>query len=169
MTEANESNQPLGLASTDVLGPLPFRYDVVSRRGDDGHVHSVNVWSEHDMCAYAERAVGAEHRRMNAILAAQSAIESLNAVGSPVELPVGRLVPERATFSRGDLVRKRSGSQWQGRVVGEYSTMLTPEGYAVEAEVLPGSVQIYPAAALELVECGKTPNAELTGNRRRQP
>ncbi len=54
-------------------------------------------------------------------------------------------------FKRGDLVRKRSGSQWQGIVVGEYSTTLTPEGYAVESEVHAGSVQIYPAAALELV------------------
>lgn len=55
-------------------------------------------------------------------------------------------------FARGDLVRKRSGSQWQGRVVGEYCTTLTPEGYAVESEAHAGSVQIYPAAALELVE-----------------
>lgn len=53
------------------------------------------------------------------------------------------------TFNRGDLVRKRSGSAWQGRVVGEYSTVLTPEGYAVESDAHPGSVQIYPAKALE--------------------
>lgn len=55
-------------------------------------------------------------------------------------------------FARGDVVRKRSGSQWQGRVVGEYSTTLTPEGYAVESDTHAGSVQIYPAALLELVE-----------------
>ena len=55
-------------------------------------------------------------------------------------------------FKRNDRVRKRSGSKWQGRVVGEYSTELTPEGYAVESEAHAGSVQIYPAAALELVE-----------------
>lgn len=55
-------------------------------------------------------------------------------------------------FSRGDLVRKRSGSAWEGRVVGEYSTALTPEGYAVESAAHPGSVQIYPAAALDLVQ-----------------
>ena len=54
-------------------------------------------------------------------------------------------------FRRGDLVRKRSGSQWKGRIVGEYSTTLTPEGYAVESEAHAGSVQIYPAAALELI------------------
>lgn len=53
------------------------------------------------------------------------------------------------TFNRGDRVRKRSGSAWQGRVVGEYSTALTPDGYAVESEAHPGSVQIYPAKALE--------------------
>jgi len=52
----------------------------------------------------------------------------------------------------GTRVRKKSGSSWQGRVVGYYSTKLTPEGYAVESEREPGSVQIYPRAALELVE-----------------
>ena len=73
-------------------------------------------------------------------------------VAGPLQRPVWRPVPERAKFARGDLVRKRSGSQWQGRVVGEYSTTLTPEGYAVESEAHAGSVQIYPASALELVE-----------------
>lgn len=48
-------------------------------------------------------------------------------------------------------VRKTKGSSWQGRVVGFYSTDLTPEGYAVESEREPGSVQIYPLAALEAV------------------
>lgn len=36
--------------------------------------------------------------------------------------------------------------------MGWYSTKLTPEGYAVESESHPGSVQIYPASALELIE-----------------
>lgn len=63
----------------------------------------------------------------------------------------GPLDERRPSFKRGDLVRKRSGSQWQGRIVGEYSTALTPEGYAVESDVHVGSVQIYPAAALERV------------------
>lgn len=50
-----------------------------------------------------------------------------------------------------DRVRKKSGSEWQGRIVGWYSTELTPEGYAVESEIHKGSVQIYPAKALQLV------------------
>lgn len=54
-----------------------------------------------------------------------------------------------AKFKRGDLVRKVKGASWQGVVVGEYSTALTPEGYAVESIHEIGSVQIYPAAALE--------------------
>lgn len=54
-------------------------------------------------------------------------------------------------FNQGDTVRKTKGSQWQGVVVGTYSTNLTPEGYAVESSTEKGSVQIYPAAALELV------------------
>lgn len=54
-------------------------------------------------------------------------------------------------FKRGDRVRKVKGSDWQGLVCGEYSTALTPEGYNVESEFHPGSVQLYPASALELV------------------
>jgi dihydrofolate reductase (trimethoprim resistance protein) len=57
--------------------------------------------------------------------------------------------PFSTTFELGDRVRKRSGAAWQGRIVGWYSTQLTPEGYAVESEAHPGSVQIYPVAALE--------------------
>ena len=54
-------------------------------------------------------------------------------------------------FKLGDRVRKVKGSEWSGLVVGTYSTQLTPEGYAVESDAHAGSVQIYPAAALELV------------------
>jgi dihydrofolate reductase (trimethoprim resistance protein) len=56
------------------------------------------------------------------------------------------------TFAMGDRVQKKSGSQWHGYVVGWYSTKLTPEGYAVESSSERGSVQIYPVAALELIE-----------------
>ena len=52
-------------------------------------------------------------------------------------------------FQLGDQVAKIRGSSWHGRIVGWYSTSLTPEGYAVESDHEPGSVQIYPAAALE--------------------
>ena len=54
-------------------------------------------------------------------------------------------------FNIGDHVRKKSGSEWQGHIVGWYSTELTHEGYAVESETHKGSVQVYPASALELV------------------
>jgi dihydrofolate reductase (trimethoprim resistance protein) len=62
----------------------------------------------------------------------------------PVKVP-------SAKFTLGDHVRKTKGSRWQGIVVGTYSTSLTPEGYAVESDTETGSVQIYPAAALERV------------------
>ena len=52
-------------------------------------------------------------------------------------------------FKIGDLVRKIKGSDWSGKIVGTYSTELTPEGYCVESDSHAGSVQIYPAAALE--------------------
>ena len=58
--------------------------------------------------------------------------------------------PTPGRFRLGDHVRKVRGSQWQGTVVGFYSTKLTPEGYAVESDAHSGAVQIYPAAALEL-------------------
>jgi len=54
-------------------------------------------------------------------------------------------------FSIGDHVRKTKGSSWQGKIVGFYSTDLTPVGYCVESEREPGSVQIYPQGALEAV------------------
>jgi dihydrofolate reductase (trimethoprim resistance protein) len=57
-------------------------------------------------------------------------------------------------FKIGDYVRKTSGSQWDGYIVGFYSTELTPEGYAVESIFHPGSVQIYPAKALKLITRG---------------
>lgn len=46
-------------------------------------------------------------------------------------------------------VKKKTGGRWHGRVVGFYSTALTPEGYAVESRYERGSVQIYPVSALE--------------------
>lgn len=59
---------------------------------------------------------------------------------------------EKMEFKLGDLVRKKSGSSWHGKIVGTYSTELTPEGYAVESMYEPGSVQIYPAKALEAIQ-----------------
>ena len=53
-------------------------------------------------------------------------------------------------FKLGERVRKTRGSQWHGRIVGTYSTDLTPEGYCVESAYEAGSVQIYPVGALEL-------------------
>jgi len=53
-------------------------------------------------------------------------------------------------FSRGDKVRKKGNKgQWHGVICGEYSTAITPEGYAVESVYEKGSVQIYPVNALE--------------------
>jgi len=59
--------------------------------------------------------------------------------------------PPARIFSIGDLVTKRTGSEWSGRVCGFYSTDLTPNGVCVESDAHKGSVQIYPAKALALV------------------
>lgn len=59
---------------------------------------------------------------------------------------------DRQTFRLGQRVRKKSGSAWHGRVVGTYQTVLTADGYCVESEREPGSVQIYPAHALSAID-----------------
>ncbi len=51
-------------------------------------------------------------------------------------------------FELGDHVTKIKGSSWTGHVVGFYSTDLTPVGYCIESENEPGSIQIYPEAAI---------------------
>jgi hypothetical protein len=61
------------------------------------------------------------------------------------------IVMPDAKWRIGSRVRKTKGSSWQGRVVGFYSTTLTRVGYCVESEREPGSVQLYPEVALELV------------------
>lgn len=61
--------------------------------------------------------------------------------------------PSHFKYQRGDTVRKRGNKgQWHGRIVGWYSTEVTPEGYAVESLYERSSVQIYPASALEAWE-----------------
>jgi hypothetical protein len=61
------------------------------------------------------------------------------------------MTDDHPTFHLGQRVRKISGSCWHGRVVGTYRTVLTAEGYCVESEREPGSVQLYPAHALMAV------------------
>lgn len=53
-------------------------------------------------------------------------------------------------FQLGDYVVKKSGSEWDGHIVGFYSTGRTPRGYAVESAFHRGSVQIYPESALDI-------------------
>ncbi len=72
---------------------------------------------------------------------------------APAELSMGR------KFAVGDRVRKRSGSWWEGRIVGFYSTEQTPIGYNVQLDtVLNGPVQIYPETALTLSPTADTQN-----------
>jgi hypothetical protein len=70
----------------------------------------------------------------------------LEASGYRILAP-GEAAVERK-FALGDRVRKTNGSSWTGRVVGFYSTGLTLVGYCIESENEPGSVQIYPEAAI---------------------
>lgn len=75
-----------------------------------------------------------------------------------------------SAYPIGTRVCKITGSNWHGRVVGHYQTALTPDGVCVESEREPGSVQIYPARALRLVDeagehdsgvAGRCPSEEL--------
>lgn len=59
------------------------------------------------------------------------------------------VTPPGWKYALGQFVRKRSGAQWSGRIVGFYSTEQTPRGYAVESRWHKNTVQIYPEAALE--------------------
>lgn len=51
-------------------------------------------------------------------------------------------------WNLGDYVQKKQNSSWRGKVVGLYSTAATPVGYCVESYFEPGSVQVWPEAAL---------------------
>lgn len=60
--------------------------------------------------------------------------------------------PVTGRIDLGQKVRKKSGSEWEGFVVGYYSTELTPYGLCVESSTHKNSVQIYPRKALEVVD-----------------
>lgn len=81
-------------------------------------------------------------------------LRPLYASPHPVTISPEEGVRERAfdnhQWPLGTRVTKTKGSSWTGRVVGYYSTSMTPVGYAVESENEPGSVQIYPLAALSV-------------------
>lgn len=59
--------------------------------------------------------------------------------------------PNGFTYEYGTMLKKKSGSNWHGKVVGFYSNDYTLEGYAIESALEKGSVQIYPLKALELL------------------
>ena len=95
--------------------------------------------------------VDCPHRKTPEIM--QTAFWAWLKIEESLELPflADKNKSSSGKFAFGSLVRKKSGSEWQGEIVGWYSTGLTPEGYAVESETHKGSVQIYPVNALELV------------------
>jgi len=86
-----------------------------------------------------------------AIFVAREQVEESGYVVPFYAAPIAQTAPQ-GKFRMGDLVKKSTGSEWVGRVVGWYSTEQTKEGYAVESSAHRNSVQIYPAKALEAVE-----------------
>lgn len=93
-----------------------------------------------------------EYKTMTVVRAGLEAYNrALDDVAALNATPIAQTAPQ-GKFRMGDRVKKTGGSEWVGHVCGTYSTALTPEGYAVESEAHAGSVQIYPAKALEAVE-----------------
>ena len=95
--------------------------------------------------------VGCPHRKTPSTL--EVAFWAWLKIEESLELPflADKNKSDGQKFAFGSHVRKKSGSEWQGYIVGWYSTGLTPTGYAVESQSHAGSVQIYPESALELV------------------
>lgn len=112
--------------------------EVAERIYEDAHAGMSNVWGWNDE--------GLDHEHPDTRQRFMGYARSALAV-----LPTNS---DDHKFTIGDRVRKTKGSSWQGRVVGFYSTDLTPIGYCVESEREPGSVQIYPEAALEAIDNG---------------
>jgi dihydrofolate reductase (trimethoprim resistance protein) len=113
--------------------PASSGVDCIMGKGFQGHRNQVVSLDQPSISKHPQEGSGMD--------------QSSNDISTPV---AGQFaLPLRATFGLGDRVRKKSGAAWQGQVVGWYCTKLTPEGYAVESESHPGSVQIYPVAALE--------------------
>ena len=96
--------------------------------------------------------VDCPHRKTPEIM--QTALWAWLKIEESLELPflADKNKNSSGKFAFGSHVRKKSGSEWQGEIVGWYSTGLTPTGYAVESQSHAGSVQIYPENALELVK-----------------
>jgi len=86
----------------------------------------------------------AEARQANAASVddhkSQSVIDNTAYVSQTIDKP---------RYKLGDFVQKKRGSSWRGVVVGDYSTDQTEEGYSVVSLHEPGSVQVWPLAALE--------------------
>jgi hypothetical protein len=54
-------------------------------------------------------------------------------------------------YKYGDLVYKISGSEWEGRICGFYTTKLNEHGYNIESWCHKNSVQNYPEKALDFL------------------
>jgi dihydrofolate reductase (trimethoprim resistance protein) len=126
--------------------------EAMARAMAEAHIRIVRRWdtSPAKIEETMPRAVDACWKDFSeAATAALSAIEAMGATVVPVE---ATNTDKKKQFRIGDRVTKIKGSQWTGRIVGFYSTTLTPEGYAVESETEIGSVQIYPAAAIRALK-----------------
>ena len=143
--------------------PVDFAATLSGQQG--GAVPAGDLWTKYVglRTAYgsAEDYLGREIQRCRTVSAIE-AIDTLSMTKAREALDAfvrARLAEQPApagtgAFALGDRVEKIKGSSWRGPIVGTYSTSLTPRGYAVESEREPGSVQIYPEAALRAAPAG---------------
>ena len=132
-----EEDQKCADNSAATAALLQPEYEKWERREAPCNIYTVRLAIDHQKSAKRDADYAADLRAA-ADLIDQQAAEIAGYRNDLVSWPLGTRV------------RKRSDSSWQGRVVGFYATSLTPVGYCVESEREPGSVQIYPEAALEL-------------------
>ena len=112
----------------------------------EGDAFVADFQKTHEICGYQQYRLSAYH--VLALIAERRAL--LDALEAKLEA-------KHPSWPIGTFVMKAKGAQWRGHIVGYYSTALTPIGYCVESIMEPGSVQIYPQAALILAQPAKEP------------
>ena len=106
------------------------------------------------MNAEQKQRMAHELGQWNAAMKSSCSVTDLLAISTRMAALLHELIdasynaPPGAKWRLGDTVQKVRGSKWRGKVAGFYSTEATPIGYSVESAFEPGSVQVWPEAAL---------------------
>ncbi|SFM96969.1 R67 dihydrofolate reductase [Methylobacterium pseudosasicola] len=132
--------------------PIGAAEPIAPPPGDPERLDLTVYSTEHQRKRLASRVGPADEDLARVVTDAMQWAEFVPGQLVPAFRPDGTGGRDQTGIQLGARVRKTKGSSWQGVVVGYYATALTPRGVCVESEREPGSVQIYPIAALEPVE-----------------